>query len=133
MVFLRLFLTSLLSGLRKVAARASARSRVRTVEAPTPQDQLEHLFASFERLYTAWRTGTLPQPRESADPHGTEIVRLPRRRARALPRPSVAARPSRAPARIPHTHGHSSRPHPVAPGFAAATPLKKIRSYCIAC
>ena len=119
MMNLRLFLTSLLSGLRAIAAHVSARGRGRSVDAPVSWDHLEHLIACFERLYTDWRNGILPEPCERTDLQSTGAVRQSRSSARVLPHP---APPFHEPA-ASHSHAHS-RAHsgaaPLAPLFPSA-------------
>ena len=90
MLTLRLFLTSLLSGLL-----VAAWGRARSVEVPAPWDHLDHLVACFERLYTDWRNGILPEPCAAA---GAGVERQPRRGAPVLPQTSMAAPPSQEPA-----------------------------------
>ena len=114
MMTLRLFLTSLLSALL-----VAARGRARSVEVPPPWDHLEHLIACFERLYTDWRNGNLPEPCADAHVHGAGVVRRSRRSARVLPHTAMAAPPSQAPA-ASRAHSGAAPPAPAAP--AAAPP-----------
>ena len=118
MMNLRLFLTSLLSGLRVVAAHVSARGRARSVEVPVPWGHLDHLFACFERLYTDWRNGILPEPCARADLQGAGVVRLSRRSARVLPDTAMALPPSQEP---PAPAPASARP--LLPGPTKSRPI----------
>lgn len=123
------FLASILTGLRAAVAQVAPRGRTRMPSITLPGDQLDHLFACFERLYLDWRNGTLPETRARADLPATPVARpsrppLPSPTMPTPPTPEPA--PSRARSRPASLPGPTAgRPPPQKPAKPSSTPSAK--------